>query len=124
MMGSYATQKIFLTKGLIWKPERAEKIFGEKRIFVCRNKSHPLPALVEKKNTAFEVQQNFTLKIQLKICYIVGETNLEFCSLYFMLFDGRKVFNLPFNRVNWPQEDFRNLSHSPNTGFHLWPNWN
>ena len=96
-----------------------------KRFLVKRGFSsaatNPTPSLhLLRKNTSFEVQQNFSLKIQLKICYIVGETNLEFCSLYFMLFDGRKVFNLPFNRVNWPQGDFRNLSHSPNTGFHLW----
>ena len=44
------------------------------------------------------------------------------CSFFHVIWQ-RKVFYLPFNPFNWPQEDFRNLSHSPNTGFHLCPNW-
>ena len=109
--------------------KRAEKIFREKRIFVCAtNPALPLVHLLREEKTHFLWKFVTCSKILHFLIWSyntgglpVGETDFEFCSLYiFMLFDCRKVSNLPFNRVNWPQGDFRNLSHSPNTGFHLW----
>ena len=128
--GCHATEKIFLTKGLIWNEEKSWKDFLVKRGFSSAQQIRPLPLvhLLREEKTHFLWKFVTCSKILHFLLWsyntgdlLVGETNFEFCSLYiFMLFDCRKVSNLPFNRVNWPQGDFRNLSHSPNTGFHLW----
>ena len=112
-------EKIFLTKGLIWREEL--KRFLVKRGFssAATNPSCPLHLL---EHHTFFVQNFSTLKIQLRICQL-EKLIWNFALFIRMLFEGGKVFYLPFNRVNWPQGDFRNLSHSPNTGFHLCPNW-
>ena len=74
----HATEKIFLTKGLIWNEEKSWKDFSWKEDFRLRNKSRPAPgALVERRKNTLSlkvcyVQQNFTFfyfkVITLRVC--------------------------------------------------------
>ena len=109
-----AIEKIFLTKAFIWRLESSWKGFGGKEDLRLGQQIQPMH---------LQVQSLLHAAFFKNISHDLLVVEITFSNLLFLFHDiwYREVFNLLFNLFNWSQGDFRNLSHSPNTGFHL--NW-